>query len=173
LGIASRTLAIVCTKHCWRPAPGNERVLADAGLAGYHGLAMGLALDRLAMLRKGIADIRLLCAADPRAAGQMLGLEPYRPVSAQPAARRDVSVACAGELDDELLGDRVREALVAKADWVEEIAVASRTRARAPTPCAGAPGHRDDPENLLVRVLLRHPTRSLANPEANALRDQI
>ena len=30
-----------------------------------------------------------------------------------------------------------------------------------------------DQENLLVRVVLRHPTRSLAKPEANALRDRI
>ena len=28
-------------------------------------------------------------------------------------------------------------------------------------------------ENLLVRVVLRHPTRSLAKAEANALRDRI
>jgi phenylalanyl-tRNA synthetase alpha chain len=28
-------------------------------------------------------------------------------------------------------------------------------------------------ENLLVRVVLRHPTRSLTKPEANRLRDRV
>ncbi len=35
-------------------------VLAAAGLRGHHGLAMGIGLDRAVMLRKGVADIRLL-----------------------------------------------------------------------------------------------------------------
>ncbi|MDQ5851777.1 MAG: hypothetical protein M3380_06800, partial [Chloroflexota bacterium] len=44
------------------------------------GLAMGLGLDRLLMLRKGLDDIRLLRSTDPRVAAQMLDLQPYRPV---------------------------------------------------------------------------------------------
>src|SRR5262245_45725236 len=59
---------------------GSPRVLADAGLAGASGLAMGLGLDRLLMLRKGIPDIRLLRAHDPRIADQMRDLAPYRAV---------------------------------------------------------------------------------------------
>ncbi len=39
------------------------------------GLAMGLGLDRLLMLRKRLPDIRLLRAGDPRIAGQMRDLE--------------------------------------------------------------------------------------------------
>ncbi|MET1076070.1 MAG: hypothetical protein ABWY11_25730 [Umezawaea sp.] len=42
------------------------------------GVALGLGLDRLLMLRKGIPDIRLLTAAS--AAGQMVDLTPYQPV---------------------------------------------------------------------------------------------
>ena len=52
-----------------------------------------MGLDRLLMLRKGIPDIRLLRSADPRVAGQMTDLEPYRPVSYLPAVTRDLSVA--------------------------------------------------------------------------------
>jgi phenylalanyl-tRNA synthetase alpha chain len=62
-------------------------VLARAGLADYAGLAIGLGLDRLLMLRKDVPDIRLLRSGDDRVASQMLDLTPYRPVSAQPAAR--------------------------------------------------------------------------------------
>lgn len=56
-------------------------LLRESGLPeGATGLAMGLGLDRLLMLRKGIDDIRLLRSEDPRVAGQLLDLAPYRPV---------------------------------------------------------------------------------------------
>jgi phenylalanyl-tRNA synthetase alpha chain len=157
--------------ECGLAHPG---VLAGAGLAGASGLAMGLGLDRLLMLRKGIDDIRLLRAADPRIAGQMLGLDPYRPVSAQPAARRDVSVACDEVLDDELAGDRVRDALGTDADLVEQVRILSATPA-ALLPPAAADRLRIGPGqvNLLVRVVLRAPARSIPVPLANRLRDRI
>lgn len=65
-------------------------LLGESGLPPdrYAGLAMGLGLDRLLMLTKGMDDIRLLRAEDPRIARQMLDLAPYRAVSSQPAARR-------------------------------------------------------------------------------------
>jgi phenylalanyl-tRNA synthetase alpha chain len=127
------------------------------------------------MLRKGIDDIRLLRSEDPRVRAQMHDLAPYRPVSAQPPARRDVSVACPAGWTDEDLGDLVRAALGTDAsEWVEEVAVMSRTPAAALPPAARERlGIAPDQENLLVRVVLRHPTRSLAKTEANELRDAI
>jgi phenylalanyl-tRNA synthetase alpha chain len=150
-------------------------VLASAGLRGHHGLAMGIGLDRAVMLRKGIGDIRLLRSPDPRVSAQMHDLAPYQPVSSQPPARRDVSVACPPGLTDEDLGDRVRAALGdAAAEWVEEIAVMSRTpAAQLPAAARERLGIASAQENLLVRVVLRHPTRSLAKAEANALRDRV
>jgi phenylalanyl-tRNA synthetase alpha chain len=153
----------------------HPRVLAAGGLGGHSGLAMGIGLDRAVMLRKGIADIRLLRSADPRVAAQMGDLEGYREVSAQPPARRDMGIACAPGLTDEDLGDRVRGALSAEqAEWVEEVRVAARTPAgELPASARERIGIADAQENLLVRVVLRHPTRSLAKAEANALRDRI
>ncbi len=153
----------------------HPRVLAAGGLGGHSGLAMGIGLDRAVMLRKGIADIRLLRSDDPRVARQMHDLGAYREVSAQPPARRDMSIACAAGLTDEDLGDRVRDALSAEqAEWVEEVAVAARTPAgELPAGARARIGIAEDQENLLVRVVLRHPTRSLARAEANALRDRI
>ena len=69
----------------------HPEVLAACGLGGSTGLAMGLGLDRALMLRKGIDDIRLLRATEPRIAGQMLDPSPYRPVSSMPPVRRDLS----------------------------------------------------------------------------------
>jgi phenylalanyl-tRNA synthetase alpha chain len=153
----------------------HPHVLAAGGLGGHGGLAMGIGLDRAVMLRKGIADIRLLRCDDPRVAAQMRDLEAYREVSAQPSARRDMSIACAPGLTDEDLGDRVRDALSdEQAEWVEEVAVASRTpAAELPAVARERIGIADAQENLLVRVVLRHPTRSLAKAEANALRNRI
>jgi phenylalanyl-tRNA synthetase alpha chain len=71
----------------------HPEVLERAGLAGWSGLALGMGLDRLLMLRNGIPDIRLLRSAEPRIAGQMTDLASYRPVSAMPPVRRDLSVA--------------------------------------------------------------------------------
>lgn len=53
----------------------HPRLLATSGLPTHHGLAMGIGLDRMLMLRKGIDDIRVLRSADPRIARQMLDLE--------------------------------------------------------------------------------------------------
>jgi phenylalanyl-tRNA synthetase alpha chain len=153
----------------------HPRVLARAGLGELRGLAMGLGLDRAVMLRKRVLDIRLLRSADPRVASQMLDLEPYRPVSAQPPAPRDISVCCAPGLEDEQLGDVVRSSLgTERSEWVEEVKVLSRTPVgELPAAARARMGCAEGQENLLVRVLLRHPTRSLSKTEANLLRDRI
>ncbi len=149
-------------------------VLADAGLPGYTGLALGMGLDRLLMLRKQIPDIRLLRSADPRIASQMLDLQPYRPVSSQPPICRDVSVAVNIDEDEETVGDIVRETLGADADAVEAVTIVSST------PCADLPpaalarlGARPGQRNLLVRVVLRRLDRTLTDAQANDLRDRI
>jgi len=149
-------------------------VLADAGLASATGLAMGLGLDRLVMLRKGIPDIRLLRASDPRIAGQMLDLAPYRPVSTMPPAPRDLSIAIDAADDAEALGDRVRAALGPEADVVESVAVISETPyAALPAAAIARIGMSPAQKNVLVRVVLRPLDRTLTDREANALRDRI
>jgi len=158
----------------WECGQAHPGVLARAGLAGHSGLALGMGLDRLLMLRKGIPDIRLLRSADPRIAGQMADLVPYRPVSAMPAIRRDLSVAVDEGPDDETLGDRIRDALGADADSVEDVAILSSTACPdLPAAAAARLGARPGQRNLLVRVVLRHLERTLTDDEANSLRDRI
>jgi phenylalanyl-tRNA synthetase alpha chain len=152
----------------------HPAVLARAGLAGWHGLALGMGLDRLLMLRKGIPDIRLLRSADPRVAAQMADLAPYVPVSALPAVRRDLSIAVPADDDAELLGDRVRDALGANADAVEAVAIVGRTTWEDVPPAARERmGMHEGQVNLLVRVVLRPLDRTLTDEEANRLRDRI
>ncbi|NYH84424.1 PheS-related mystery ligase SrmL [Actinopolymorpha cephalotaxi] len=161
--------------ECGLAAPG---VLAGAGLPvpTWTGLAMGLGLDRLLMLGKGIPDIRLLRSADPRVAAQMLDRTEYRPVSHQPPVRRDLSVVVDAGVDTsaELLGDRVRAALGTDADVVETVEVLSETSyddlpAAARTRLGIAPGQR----NVLVRLVVRALDCTLTDADANRLRDQV
>lgn len=151
-----------------------RHVLDTAGLPDHCGLAMGLGLDRILMLRKGIADIRLLNARDPRIAGQMGDLALYRPVSNRPAIVRDLSVAVDGDDDAETVGDRVRDALGDDAVAVETVEVLSETAAgELPTAAAARLGIGPDQKNMLVRVVLRHPEQTLTRERANELRDRV
>lgn len=152
----------------------HPAVLAGAGLGDRTGLAMGLGLDRLVMLRKGIPDIRLLRSEDERVARQMTDLRPYHEVSSHPPIRRDISVAVDCGEDEETLGDLVRTALGDDADWVERVEVVSTTGATdLPDPARDRLGIMDDQMNVLMRVTLRHPTRTLTDDEANGLRDRL
>jgi phenylalanyl-tRNA synthetase alpha chain len=155
--------------------PAAPAVLAGAGLPeGVRGLALGVGLDRLLMVRKGIDDIRLLRSADPRVAGQMTDLTPYRKVSDQPAAHRDLSVALPAGVTAEEVGDRVRELLGADAHLVEEVTILSVTPpGELPAASRERLRIRDDEVNVLARVVLRDLHRALPKQTANALRDRL
>jgi len=158
----------------WEGGLAHPGVLAAAGLAGRSGLALGMGLDRLLMLVKGIPDIRLLRSGDPRTAGQMLDLARYQPISLMPPVTRDLSVAVAGDDDEETLGDRVRDALGADASCVEEVSVLSATAYdQLPAAAIGRLGAKPGQRNLLLRVVLRDLEKTLTSEAANSLRDQI
>ncbi len=158
----------------WECGLAHPGVLAAAGLDGCGGLALGMGLDRMLMLVKGIPDIRLLRSADPRISGQMSDLAAWRPVSSMPPATRDLSVAVDADEDGETLGGRVRDALGADASCVEEVRVLSATPyASLPAAATRRLGARPGQQNLLVRVVLRDLEKTLTSDAANALRDRI
>ncbi|MFF5080069.1 hypothetical protein ACFY36_23700 [Actinoplanes sp. NPDC000266] len=168
--------------EAWSSDQGGSWVeIGECGVAAPHvvgpgraGLALGLGLDRLLMLRKGIDDIRLLRSADPRVAAQMLDLSPYRPVSAQPAAHRDVSVALPEDVTAEEIGDRVRDLLGPDAALVEEVSILSATPPEAlPAASRDRLALRPGEVNVLVRVILRDLDAALPRRRANALRDRV
>ena len=151
--------------------------LPTNGDTAWTGLALGMGLDRILMLRKNIPDIRLLRSVDPRVESQMHDLSLYQPVSAQPPVRRDLSVAISPPVDVEGLGDRLRESLgpwpelVASVEAVELLSVTTYDElpATARARIGIAPGQ----VNALVRVLLRPVDRTLSDEEANLVRDRI
>jgi phenylalanyl-tRNA synthetase alpha chain len=154
----------------------SPTLLAECGLPvpPYTGLAMGLGMDRLLMLRKGLPDVRLLRAQDPRIRGQLQDLLPYRPVSSMPAVRRDLSVVVDADVTDEALGDAVRSALAQDADVIESVQVLGETP-YAQLPAAARARLQLGPQqkNALIRVVLRALERSLTHHECNLLRDRI
>ena len=155
--------------ECGRAHPD---VLGAAGLTS--GLAMGIGLDRMLMLRKGVDDIRALRSTDPRIEAQMLDLQPYRAVSAQPPIYRDLSVAVAEEASTEELGDRVRSSLAAASGSIESVEVLSETTYLELSLAARrrlgiAPGQK----NVLLRLVIRDLDRTLTSGEANELRDAV
>ena len=138
------------------------------------GLAMGLGLDRLLMLRKEMDDIRLLRSEDPRIARQMLDLSPYQRVSDQPAIARDLSIAVLEDRTAEELGDRVREALGRRSELVESVEVLSETPyGDLPPGAVERLGISAGQKNALLRVVLRDLGRALTDEEANELRDEV
>jgi len=154
----------------------NAEVLDGSGLASppASGLAMGLGLDRILMLRKGIDDIRLLRATDRRVADQMLDLELYRAVSSMPPVLRDLSIAAASGVPEEDLGDRIRAALGPEARSVEALEVLSETAYEdLPEAARDRLGISSGQKNILVRVVLRDLERTLTDAEANELRDAV
>lgn len=152
----------------------SESVLRTAGLTHHYGLALGMGLDRLLMMKKGVPDIRLLRSSDPRITTQMDDLNPYRQVSSMPGIRRDMSVAVDADDTAEDLGDRIRNALGKAADVVEEVSLLSETSYGVlPSAARQRLGISEHQKNVLVRVVLRSLDRTLTDDEANILRDRI
>jgi phenylalanyl-tRNA synthetase alpha chain len=158
--------------ECGLAAP---HVLAHAGLGpDVSGLALGVGLDRLLMLRKGIDDIRLLRAIEPRIADQLLDLEPWRPVSRLPPIRRDLSIVAEAGVDAESLGDAVRTSLGSRADALESVELLAVTGwADLPPTARHRLGLGRDQVNALVRLTLRPVTATMTDAMANVLRDEV
>lgn len=157
--------------ECGRAHP---ELLAAAGIAEASGLAMGIGLDRMLLLRKGIEDIRALRSEDPRIQAQMLDLEPYRPVSSQPPIYRDLSVAVAQEASAQELGDQVRSSLAAASASIESVEVLAETSYLDLSLAARRRlGIAPRQKNVLLRLVIRDLERTLTSAEANELRDAV
>ena len=156
----------------WECGLAHPDLLVRTAGPGWSGLALGMGLDRLLMIRKGIPDIRLLRSTDPRVAGQMLDLAPYQPVSVLPAVARDLSLAVGPDDDIETLGDRLRLALGPQAELIESVTLLSETRPdQLPQPARDRLGIAEGQKNVLVRLMIRPHDRTLTDAEANRLRD--
>ncbi|WP_395593599.1 hypothetical protein AB4P93_04905 [Pseudomonas sp. B26140] len=138
------------------------------------GLALGMGLDRLTMLRKGIPDIRLLRDQNVRVQAQMHDLSPWTSVSRLPSIARDISLALTPGLSEEVLTERMLQAAGDCADWIEEMHIKGRwPYADLPVQAIERLGLLPGQENVLLHVVLRDCSRSITTAEANALYAEI
>ena len=147
------------------------KLLDDNGLDSniWSGLAMGIGLDRSVMIRKSINDIRILRSSDSRISEQMLNLDKYKEISNYPSVSNDISIAISSDINDELLGDKIRE-LITNSDWIEEIKIKSETSySDLPTHVRERLGMRESMKNVLIKITLRALDRTLTKEETNSL----
>ncbi|OAB52539.1 hypothetical protein [Pseudomonas thivervalensis] len=138
------------------------------------GLALGMGLDRLTMLRKGIPDIRLLRDSNERVQAQMQDLRPWSAVSRLPSISRDISVAVSPGLSEEVLTERMLQAAGDCSGWIEEMQIKGRwVSSELPPQAIERLGLLSGQENVLLRVVLRDCSRSITTAEANALYERI
>lgn len=151
-------------------------LFSDAGLdpARWSGLALGMGLDRALMLRKGIPDIRLLRSTDERIEQQMLDLSRWKPVSQMPSIRRDISIVVPADMDAEVLGDRVRTALDEQAEDLESVELLALTSCgELPAAARERLSIHDGQANALIRLVLRPLARTMTDPQANQIRNDV
>lgn len=147
-------------------------VLRNSGIDPnqYSGLALGMGVERLIMARKNLPDIRLIRSADARVIKQMTTMDKFKSVSSQPPIARDMSY-CVNKNDlEEDICEAIRNVFGEKADLLEEVKILERVSYEKLQPIAKERlGAKEDQDNVLVRIVLRHPDKTLTKKESAEL----
>ncbi len=147
----------------------HPAVLVDAGLdpEEYSGLALGMGLDRLTMIIKGIDDIRILRSEDPRIKQQMLNLYKYVPVSNQPATKRVLSFSSSAGKTEEDICEAIRDELDGNARYIEKIDYSEFPYQNLPEKARENLGIHPDQKNVVVTLTFRSLAGSLPKEKVN------
>ncbi|HAQ02628.1 TPA: hypothetical protein DEP30_00875 [Candidatus Nomurabacteria bacterium] len=162
---------------------GKEIEVLEAGLAHpdvlrnsgidpdqYSGLALGMGVERLIMARKNLPDIRLIRSTDPRVIKQMTNMRKFENVSNQPAIARDMSYCVNKNDSEEDICEAIKNVFGEKADLLEEVKILERTSYDKLQPIAKERlGAKEGQDNVLVRIILRHPDKTLTKKESAEL----
>ncbi len=145
----------------------HPQVLKNLGIDGniYNGWAFGFGVDRLAMLKMKIPDIRLLRSSDERVTKQLKDInKTYEPVSKYPPSVRDISfIVDKKSFNLNAYYESVRETI--GREYVEEVKIIDE--------------YEDDEkfgENKIsytFRVTYRHLARTLTNIEVNDMHEKL
>ncbi len=150
----------------------NPNILRMSGLDPdkYSGLALGMGVERLIMARKNLPDIRLIRSTDPRVIKQMGNMEKFKNVSDQPAMSRDMSYCISKNDTEEDICEAIRDVFGEKGELLEQVEILERTSFDKLSSIAKERlGAREDQDNVLVRIVLRHPDETLTKKEAAEL----
>ncbi len=152
----------------------HPEVLRNCGIDPdlYSGLASGMGVERLIMARKGLPDVRLIRSLDPRGVKQMTNMENFKNVSDQPAITRDMSYVVSKNDTEEDVCEDIRNVFDDQSDLLEEVKILDRTPyENLPQIARERLGATEDQDNILVRIILRHPDKTLTKKEAADLYD--
>ncbi len=141
------------------------------------GLALGMGLERLAMIIKSVSDIRVLYESYPAIKEQMYDLKKYKEISRQPRISRDMSLVVNNSETIESLTERIMELDIGQilgeetlVQTVEEIKIInSWTTSDLPQNVSARLGMNNHHINVLVRITLASLTRSIESEKANEL----
>jgi len=131
------------------------------------GWAFGFGIDRLAMVKMEIPDIRVLWSEDPRIKAQFTNLDSrYEPVSNYPSTFRDITFVIPKSLSLNRFFEVVREeGIVSGEDAVEEVTLVDQYENDAKF---GA-----DNKSYSFRMVYRSNARTLTNTEVNETQERI
>ncbi len=149
-------------------------VLRNSGVDSeqYSGLALGMGVERLIMARKNLPDIRLIRSVDPRVVKQMTNMEKFKNVSDQPAISRDMSYCVNKNDTEEDICEEIRNVFGDKSDLLEQVQILERTPFDKLNHIARKKlGALEGQDNVLVKITLRHPDKTLTKERANELYD--
>jgi phenylalanyl-tRNA synthetase alpha chain len=129
----------------------------------YNGWAFGFGVDRLAMIKMGIPDIRVLWSDDQRITSQFKDIgSRYKPVSRYPSTLRDISFIVAKDVSLNNYYEIVREYA---GNLIEEVKLIDKYE--------NADKFGADKVSYTFRIVYCSPERTLTNDEVNAIQEKI
>ncbi|MEK7664206.1 MAG: hypothetical protein AAB340_02080 [Patescibacteria group bacterium] len=141
----------------------RKNVLANFGLNGYNGWAFGFGLERLAIIKMDVPDIRLFWSTDPRIANQLKDInQKYKEVSKYPAVMRDISFV----IDKNIALNNYYELVRDEADnLVEQVELVDQYE--------NEEKFGKDKKSYTFRIIYRSLEKTLTNDEVNEIHDKI
>ena len=143
----------------------HTKVLKNLGIDPeiYNGWAFGFGIERLAMVKMNIPDIRIFWAKDERITSQFKDLDSqYKEVSKFPMTYRDISFVIDKNINLNSYYEIVRDCA---GNLVEEVKLVDKYEDREK--------FGEDKISYTLRIIYRSPERTLTNEEINEIQEKI
>jgi len=143
----------------------HKQVLKNFGLDPeiYNGWAFGFGIDRLAMVKMGIPDIRILWSDDPRIISQFKDINSkFKEVSKYPAISRDISFIIDKNINLNNYYEIVRDCAD---NLIEEVKILDSYE--------NEEKFGKDKKSYTFRIVYRSPERTLTSKEINKIQEEI
>lgn len=140
----------------------KKEILKNFGLEGYNGWAFGFGLERLAIIKMEIPDIRIFWSEDSRITEQLKDLnKKYKEVSKYPAVLRDISFV----IDKNIALNNYYELVRDEAEnLIEQVELMDQYEDEKKWP---------EKKSYTFRIVYRSLEKTLTNSEVNQIHDRI